>query len=175
MKKSTKAMLMLAMMLALVLAGCGSKEVTMKEFASSDGTVTISMDEKWQLEDMGVGSEGWVAAFTEDGSEGILVMQMSKELYGANIPDMDTWKSVIESSYPMSDLKEETNPSIPGMNIAGTYSCTVTADGVTGAGRVVYGETDYAYYSILYASPKLNDAKVTYFNNVCASFKETVQ
>ena len=59
MKKSTKAMLMLVMMLALVLAGCGSKEVTMKEFASSDGTVTISMDEKWQLEDMGVGSEGW--------------------------------------------------------------------------------------------------------------------
>ncbi len=89
MKKSTKAMLMLVMMLALVLAGCGSKEVTMKEFASSDGTVTISMDEKWQLEDMGVGSEGWVAAFTEDGSEGILVMQMSKELYGANIPDME--------------------------------------------------------------------------------------
>ena len=49
MKKSTKAMLMLVMMLALVLAGCGSKEVTMKEFASSDGTVTISMDEKWQI------------------------------------------------------------------------------------------------------------------------------
>ena len=101
MKRSKKALLMLVMMLALVLAGCGSKEVTMKEYTSSDGTVSINMDETWQVEDMGVGCEGWIAVFTEDGSEEILVMQMSKELYGANIPDMDTWKSVIESSYPM--------------------------------------------------------------------------
>lgn len=170
MRKMWKKAVVLAALLALVLAGCGGKEVVMKEFISEDETVSISMDETWKVEDMGV--ESWIAAFNDDGSEGIILMQLAKNVYGSNVSDMDAWKEVIESSYPMSGMEGVESPSVSGMNVEGTYSCEVTADGVKGAGRVLYGETDYAYYCILYAAPKINDNKAAYFSNVCASFKE---
>lgn len=173
MKRAGKVIVMLVMALAMALAGCGSKEVVMKEFTSEDGTVSISMNENWKIEDMGEGSESWVAAFTDDGSEGILVMQAAKGLYGAGVADVGAWKELIESSYTMTGMEAVENPSVPEMDIAGTYSCEVTADGVKGAGLVLYGETEYAYYCILYAAPKINSAKTEYFNRVCISFKET--
>ncbi len=166
------AIITAVMILALMLAGCGSKEVVMKKFTSEDQTVSIQMNETWNAESMGAGSEGWIAAGSENGSEAIIVMQAAKNLYGGNLVDMDGWKDLVSTSYPMSGLEAIDNPSVPGMEVAETCSCTVTADGVNGDGRVLYGETDYAYYSIVYAASKINTAKSEYFNNVCASFKE---
>ena len=34
------------------------------------------------------------------------------------------------------------------------------------------GETEYAYYFILYATPKIKESGITFFNNVCESFTE---
>lgn len=163
------------MALGLLLAGCGSsgKEVVFKEFVSDDGTVSIQMDESWTVEKVNDedGSEGWISAFTEDDSEGVVVMQLSKSVYGVGT-DMDKWKEIIESTYPMSEMEDMEKPSVPGMNVDSAYSCVVTADGVKGAGRVVYGDTDYAFYCILYAAPKIDDKREEYFQKVCASFQE---
>lgn len=163
------------MVLGLLLAGCGSsgKEVVFKEFVSDDGTVSIQMDESWAVEKVNDenGSEGWISAFTEDDSEGVVVMQLSKSVYGVGT-DMDKWKEIIESTYPMSEMEDMEEPSVPGMNVDSAYSCVVTADGVKGAGRVVYGDTDYAFYCILYAAPKIDDKREEYFQKVCASFQE---
>lgn len=71
MSRIRRGAMVLAVLLALVLGGCGSKEVVMKEFISEDETVSISMDENWRVEDMGAGTEGWLAAFNDDDSEGI--------------------------------------------------------------------------------------------------------
>lgn len=174
MSRIRRGAMALAVLLALVLGGCGSKEVVMKEFISEDETVSISMDENWRVEDMGAGTEGWLAAFNDDDSEGIIVMQVAKGLYGANVADMDAWKELIESSYPMSEMEEIEAPAVSGMNVSDAYKCEVTAEGVKGAGRVLYGETDYAYYCILYAAPRINSSGEAYFKNVCATFKETV-
>lgn len=174
MSRIRRGAMALAVLLALVLGGCGSKEVVMKEFISEDETVSISMDENWRVEDMGAGTEGWLAAFNDDDSEGIIVMQAAKGLYGANVADMDAWKELIESSYPMSEMEEIEAPAVSGMNVSDAYKCEVTAEGVKGAGRVLYGETDYAYYCILYAAPRINSSGEAYFKNVCATFKETV-
>lgn len=174
MSRIRRGAMVLAVLLALVLGGCGSKEVVMKEFISEDETVSISMDENWRVEDMGAGTEGWLAAFNDDDSEGIIVMQAAKGLYGANVADMDAWKELIESSYPMSEMEEIEAPAVSGMNVSDAYKCEVTAEGVKGAGRVLYGETDYAYYCILYAAPRINSSGEAYFKNVCATFKETV-
>lgn len=173
MSRIRRGAMVLAVLLALVLGGCGSKEVVMKEFISEDETVSISMDENWRVEDMGAGTEGWLAAFNDDDSEGIIVMQAAKGLYGANVADMDAWKELIESSYPMSEMEEIEAPAVSGMNVSDAYKCEVTAEGVKGAGRVLYGETDYAYYCILYAAPRINSSGEAYFKNVCATFKET--
>lgn len=161
------------MILVLMLAGCGSKEVVMKEFMSEDQTVSIQMNEEWETESIGAGSEGWIVAGSENGSEAIIVMQAAKNLYSGSVSDIDGWKNLISSFYPMSETESVDNPSVPGMEVAETYSCTVTADGVSGDGRILYGETEYAYYSILYIAMKMDTSKLEYFNNVCASFQET--
>lgn len=160
-----------ALMLALV--GCGSKEVVMKEFSSEDQTVSIQMNEEWKVEDMGEGSEGWIAALSDDESQGMIVMQLPKSLYSGNIVDLDGVKEIVTSSYSISDQELVENPSVSGMDVKETYSCVMSADGVTGKGRVLYGETEYAYYSILYVANRINDAGVEYFNQACGSFKET--
>ncbi|MDE7131580.1 MAG: DUF1266 domain-containing protein [Lachnospiraceae bacterium] len=172
MKRRARNVIAAAIMLALVLAGCGSKEVVMKEFTSEDETVSIQLNEKWKQEDIGTGAEGWIAAASEDDSEAVMVMQMAKNIYGANVIDMDNWKDMINASYPMSEMTLIDNPSVQGMDVAETYSCTVTIEDISGNGRILYGETEYAYYSILYVAIKMNDAEVEYFNNVCGSFKE---
>ncbi len=168
-KKGNVGILVLAFM--LLLAGCGSKEVVMKEFTSKDQTVSIQMNEEWIEEDMGSGSEGWIAATSENGAEAVIIMQMAKNIYGAI--DMDSWKEMINASYPMSEMAVIDNPSVPGMNVAETYSCTVTVENTKGDGRILYGETDYAYYSIIYVDAKIGAAGEEYFNKVCGSFQET--
>lgn len=171
MKKTVRNMMAVAVMLALMLTGCGSKEVVMKEFTSDDGIISIQLNEEWSQEDMGAGAEGWIAAASKDDSEAIIVMQMAKNIYGAEM-DMDSWIDLVNTSYPMSEIASIDNPSIPGMDVTQTYSCTVTIDNISGGGRIVYGETEYAYYSILYVAIKMNDPQIEYFNNVCGSFKE---
>lgn len=173
MKRVTRSVMAVVVTLALMLAGCGNTEVVMKEFTSEDGTVSIQMNEKWKQEDMGSGAEGWVVGLSEDDSDAVMVMQMAKNIYGTNIADMDDWKDTINDSYSMSEMTSMDNPSVPGMDVAETYRCTVTVEGISGDGRILYGETEYAYYSILYVAVKMNASDEEYFNNVCASFKES--
>lgn len=170
MKNVRRSMVLVAAVLALMLTGCGG-EVVMKEFASADETVSIQMNEKWTVQDMSSESEGWVAAASANGSEAIMVLQFPKNIVGTI--DMDNWRKLINDSYSVSGAESIENPSVPAMEVVETYSCTVTADGVKGEGRILYGKTDYAYYNILYVAVKINDAKTEYFKNVCASFQET--
>lgn len=173
MKNLRKDVIIVTMALILALVGCGSKEVVMKEFTSEDQTVSIQLNEEWKPENIGVGSEGWIAALSDDESEGIIVMQLAKSLYSGNIADIEGVKEIVDTSYSTSDLELVDNPSVPGMEVKETYSCMLSADGVKGKGRVLYGETEYAYYSILYVANRINDAKIEYFNKVCGSFQET--
>lgn len=170
MKKFRRLWIAVTLLMAVVLGGCGEAEVTMKEFTSADETVSISMNDKWNVEDMGMDS--WVAAFTEDGSEGIVVLQMAKHLY--NIDSVEGMKSAVEDSFTASDaVAMETTPSVPGLDNVEAYKCVVTASGVKGEGITVYGETDYAYYGIVYAARKIGSGKEAYFSKVCETFKET--
>ena len=92
MKNTRKKAVAVVIILALMLVGCGSKEVAMKEFTSDDQTVSIQLNEEWSKEDMGDGSEGWIGATSKNGTEGVVVMQVPKNLYGVNVSDMDSWK-----------------------------------------------------------------------------------
>lgn len=170
MKKARRSIVLVAATLALMLTACGG-EVVMKEFTSADETVSIQMNEKWTAQDMSSETEGSVGAASANGSEAIIVLQFPKNLIGTI--DIDDWRKLINDTYSVSAAEAIENPSVPGMEVVETYGCTVTADGVKGEGRVLYGETDYAYYNILYVAIKINDAKTEYFKNVCASFQET--
>lgn len=175
--KNTRKVIMAVTILTMMITGCGSKEVVMKEYVSKDQSVRIQMNEEWKEqhdlveEDMSGLADGWIAASSQDDSEAILVAQMAKHIY--NISDMDDFRELVISSWSMSEVQPVENPSVSGMDVAETDSCTMTVEGLSGDGLVLYGETEYAYYGILYAAPKINAAKTEYFNNVCASFQET--
>ena len=69
-----KSCIILIMAAVMMLTACKEdSETIMREFASADKTVTIRMDESWNAQDMGV--DNWIAAFTQDETEGIVVMQ----------------------------------------------------------------------------------------------------
>lgn len=170
MNKLRKLWIGLTLVAAVMLGGCGEAEVTLKEFTSANGAASISMNDKWGVEDMGVDS--WIAAFTEDGSEGIVVMQMPKQLY--DIDGIPGLKGMVEESFTASDAQAIDAPAVPGVSNVEAYKCVVTASGVKGEGITVYGETDYAYYGIVYAAKKINTARTEYFNKVCGTFQEIV-
>lgn len=174
MKTSKRLLTAAVLSVAMLFTGCGkAEEVVLADFTSEDGTISIQMNESWKTEDMG--TENWLAAFNEEETEGIVALQLPKALYAGEINDMDDVKEMVEDSFEfeMSGTKEVEGLTVPGLSGLTTYSGAMTVEDVKGQAIVVYGETDYAFYSILYAAPKINKSKTEYFKNVCASFKET--
>ncbi|MDE7444951.1 MAG: DUF1266 domain-containing protein [Lachnospiraceae bacterium] len=172
MDRAKKSWMILIMLMAVLLTACSSKSGTiMREFSSADKTVAIRMDESWNSEDMGV--ENWVAAFTGDETEGIVVMQMPKTAYN-NISDIGGLRDMVEESFSVSGVEEMEKPEISGLSGIEAYKGRVNLEDVNGDGFIVYGETEYAYYSILYAAPALDEKKTEYFQQVCATLKESV-
>ncbi|MDE5908742.1 MAG: DUF1266 domain-containing protein [Lachnospiraceae bacterium] len=171
MKKSKKLLVILVLLMAIMLAGCGSgSNVELKEFMLDGDTVSICMDESWAIDDLDTGID--FGAFTSNGNEGIVVMQYEKALYGSNIADMSSLKSLTEESFGIQDPEKTDNPAIADLENVETYKCTLVSDGTKGSGMILYGETDYAYYSIIYIAPRISAKKTEYFKNVCETFKE---
>lgn len=162
--------IILIMVMTVLLTACKDDSTTiMREFSSADRTVTIRMDESWNSEDMGM--ENWVAAFTEDDTEGIVVMQMPKATY-KNISDIVGLRDMVEGSFSVSEAEEMAKPEISALNEVEAYKGKVNLEDVSGDGFIVYGETEYAYYSILYAAPVLDEKRTEYFLQVCATLDE---
>ena len=114
MDRLKKSWMILIMLMAVLLTACSSKsETIMREFSSADKTVAIRMDESWNSEDMGV--ENWVAAFTGDETEGIVVMQMPKTAYN-NISDIGGLRDMVEESFSVSGVEEMEKPEISSLS-----------------------------------------------------------
>lgn len=163
-------MLLVAALFVAVFAGCGESEVDkpMKEFASTDGTVSIMLAEDWVTEDAGV--DGWIAATSKNGNDGVMVMQLVKGVDAANISDL---KNAMEDTYAISEKTEmDSTGALPGLENLETYSSEISVDGTKGEGYFVYGETDYAYYAFIYVANRLDDKTMEYVRKVSDSFKE---
>ena len=172
MSKFGKTRIIVGALLVMLLTGCGrNSEIIMREFSSADRTVSLRMDESWNAEDMG--KENWIAAFNDDKTEGIVVMQMPKKIYSESISDIVDLKSMVEETFDVSDAAETDKPEIPNLGGVEAYKGTMNLEDASRGGFIVYGETDYAYYSLLYASTKMDKEKTEYFNSVCETLKET--
>lgn len=174
MKRSKNLMIILALLMAMILIGCGSESnVKLKEFILHENMVSISMNESWTrvIQDPDTNIDAGV--FSENGHEGIAVMQYEKMLYANNIYSIDTLKARIEDSFGLYNLKKTDNPDISDMQNVETYSCVYPSNGIKSDCMVLYGETDYAYYSIIYIADRIDVKRAEYFKNVCETFKET--
>ncbi len=168
-----------AVMLAgTVMQGCGGKTVTqeealakMKEFTTPDGSVSIKLDESWATEDMGV--DFWLGAQSSSGRDAVIVMQFPKAGSVVQVEDLDGVKDLINESYAMTDVADAEVPTVPGMTNMTASTGKFTAEGDSGELYVIYGETDYAYYALMYASNKIGDKQITSMKASCSSFVET--
>lgn len=171
MRKAKKVLAWLAVvLLGTVLAGCGKKEaqVPSKEFVSEDGSVSVMLAEGWKTEDTEV--ENWIGAVSADESDGILVTQLVKGIDAVSIDDV---KGAFEDAYQVSDMTAVDGVTVPGLENVEAYKCKLDMEGIKGEGYFVYGDTDYAFYGILYASEKMDDATMAYVQAVCNTWKET--
>ncbi len=179
--KKTGRIISLFMVLVLALTmlqGCGGKPATteelladMQEFATPDGSASIYLNKDWVTED--VGSETFITAGSKDGKEAVLLMQFPKGgIYP--IDSMESLEELVETSYGMTDAQDADMISVPGMSNIKAVTCKVESDGTTAAGYLIYGETDYAYYSIGFIANKINDKNKASFAASLSKFAEVV-
>lgn len=179
--KKTGRIISLFMVLVLALTmlqGCGGKPATteelladMQEFATPDGSASIYLNKDWITED--VGSETFITAGSKDGKEAVLLMQFPKGgIYP--IDSMESLEELVETSYGMTDAQDADMISVPGMSNIKAVTCKVESDGTTAAGYLIYGETDYAYYSIGFIANKINDKNKASFAASLSKFAEVV-
>lgn len=201
-KKSTKALAAAAMAMVLAAAalqGCGGKETgttggqettaakdsaaadtketedltkDMEEFTSNDGSISIMLGKGWTTEDMGM--DFWLAAQSKDGSEAVIIMQFPKAGSLLPVDSISSMKTVMAESYGLANESEAKAPSVPGMTGVEAAACTIDVDGETADAYMVYGETDYAFYAMMFmAEDEMDDDAVASAMASCETFKET--
>ena len=161
------AVIMAVVMMIASLTGCG--EMVTKEFKAPNETFSIQMDEKWSPEDMQ--DDGTLAIFNKSGTEGIVVMQFPKNSEYA-VGDMENLKTVVRTSLSMNNVTDAEAPEVPGLENVCAATAGMILEGQTEESYTVYGETDYAHYSMTYIAKKMTDKKTELFKGVCASFVE---
>lgn len=157
------------LLLSVVLTACGSTETPSKAFKSADETVSIQLSDKWETEEEDI-PEGWILAGNTSGSEAMLLMQFPKEL----TTSMEDFITEIEENYNVSEIDAEaiTDLTMPGVSLTKSYISKVNAEGISGSACIAFGESEYAYYGIIYAVNKLNNNRLDYFKACCATFHE---
>lgn len=150
-----------------------TKDLTgdMKEFTTGDGSVSIKLNSAWSTEDLGV--DFWLGAGSSDGAEAVLVMQFPKG--GTMLPadSMETVKALVVESYGIQGESDTDAPEIPGMTDLKASLCTISSEGESAEAYVVYGETDYAFYSLMYVAEKMGEDQIASMKASCGTFAET--
>lgn len=159
----------------MMLQGCGSKSnediaKSMKEFEAEDGTFSISLDEKWEVEDLGM--ENWLSAFNKLGTEGVVIMQFPHDGMYA-MESMEAMAELVEESYSYTGTDTDV-PEIPGLTNLKASEGKITIEGSNIDGYVIYGESDYAYYGFIFAANNMSKSFIQEMKVSCGKFIENV-
>ncbi len=176
----------LALVLAAgALAGCGAKPKTeeellaeMKEFVTEDGSASIYLSKDWTVEDLGLSDMGvdfWLCAQNDRGTEAALLMQFPKRGAVQLTSNMAETKDFVESNYGFTPDGENTEtPAVPGMTNVEAGTGKAKIDQVDVTAYVVYGETEYAYYALMYCWSARTKDQITAAKASCSKFVENV-
>jgi len=158
----------LVIFVAAMAAGCGGKGIPEKQFYSADGSVSILLAEDWRQKDAGM--DNWIGASNRNGQDGVMVLQSVKgrELFG-----LEDMQEAVKTVCRVSELEKlDGAGAVPGLTGLEAYRCKLDMENIDGEGYLVYGETDYAYYAIVYAAKSIDEDKMGYIRGVCASLQE---
>lgn len=175
--KKWYALVMVWVLTMVAITGCGAPtEKAMKEFKSSDETVSIMLEEDWLEEEMDEqGTSGWIMVGSPDNEEVLMVMQITKGILDANISSVEDLKPIVEEAYNISEEKREEVPPMENLINAEAYTCKLSIDGMSGSGYFVIGETDYAYYLVAYAALTGKGKDLESVQRIMSSFKENAE
>lgn len=186
MKTRVTAICLAVTLAAVSLQACGiggvksQEEILtgMQEFSTPDGSASVYLDKDWEIQDLGLEESGidfWLCAASEDGNEIAVLMQFPKKGLNQLASSMDEVKDMVETSYGFTSGEEAAEvPEVPGMTNVEAVMGDAQVELSKAEVYVVYGETDYAFYAIMYGANKMNENKIACAKASCSQFAETV-
>ena len=141
----------------------------LKEFEAVDGSYTISMSEKWvQSEDS---TAEMLTMSNVLGTEISIVFQIPKSTTAAGT-DIDMLRASMEGNYGVTTTDPVDGFEMPGLDGVCAYRGKTTGLALNYEGCFVYGESDYAFYTVAFFTGSMDDEKIETFRAYCSTFKE---
>lgn len=141
----------------------------LKEFEAVDGSYTISMSEKWvQDEDS---TAEMLTMSNVLGTEISIVFQIPKSTTAAGT-DIEMLRALMEENYGVTTADPVDGFEMPGLDGVCAYRGKTTGLALNYEGCFVYGESDYAFYTMTFFTGNMDDEKIETFRTYCATFEE---
>ena len=174
-KKLTLVICLTAALASAALQGCRAKTpedmlARMQEFSTPDDTASIYLDKSWKTQEAPM--DGWLIAASSREDNAVFLLQFIKNGLSSQAGSMEDVKDIIKTSYNLSGETKAEAPEVPGMTNVTAITGRMSVDSAEVDAYIVYGETDYAYYSMAYAADKMNDSKIASFKVSCSKFRE---
>ena len=174
-KKLTLVICLTAALASAALQGCRAKTpedmlARMQEFSTPDDTASIYLDKSWKTQEAPM--DGWLIAASSREDNAVFLLQFIKNGLSSQAGSMEDVKDIVKTSYNLSGETKAEAPEVPGMTNVTAITGRMSVDSAEVDAYIVYGETDYAYYSMAYAADKMNDSKIASFKVSCSKFRE---
>ena len=174
-KKLALLFCLTAALASAALQGCGAKTpedmlARMQEFSTPDDTASIYLDKSWKTQEAPM--DGWLIAASSREDNAVFLLQFIKNGLSSQAGSMEDVKDIVKTSYNLSGETKAEAPEVPGMTNVTAITGRMSVDSAEVDAYIVYGETDYAYYSMAYAADKMNDSKIASFKVSCSKFRE---
>ena len=174
-KKLALVFCLTAALASVALQGCRAKTpedmlARMQEFSTPDDTASIYLDKSWKTQEAPM--DGWLIAASSREDNAVFLLQFIKNGLSSQAGSMEDVKDIIKTSYNLSGETKAEAPEVPGMTNVTAITGRMSVDSAEVDAYIVYGETDYAYYSMAYAADKMNDSKIASFKVSCSKFRE---
>lgn len=174
-KKLALVFCLTAALASAALQGCRAKPpedmlARMQEFSTPDDTASIYLDKSWKTQEAPM--DGWLIAASSREDNAVFLLQFIKNGLSSQAGSMEDVKDIIKTSYNLSGETKAEAPEVPGMTNVTAITGRMSVDSAEVDAYIVYGETDYAYYSMAYAADKMNDSKIASFKVSCSKFRE---
>ena len=174
-KKLALVFCLTAALASAALQGCRAKTpedmlARMQEFSTPDDTASIYLDKSWKTQEAPM--DGWLIAASSREDNAVFLLQFIKNGLSSQAGSMEDVKDIIKTSYNLSGETKAEAPEVPGMTNVTAITGRMSVDSAEVDAYIVYGETDYAYYSMAYAADKMNDSKIASFKVSCSKFRE---
>ena len=174
-KKLALVICLTAALASAALQGCRAKTpedmlARMQEFSTPDDTASIYLDKSWKTQEAPM--DGWLIAASSREDNAVFLLQFIKNGLSSQAGSMEDVKDIVKTSYNLSGETTAEAPEVPGMTNVTAITGRMSVDSAEVDAYIVYGETDYAYYSMAYAADKMNDSKIASFKVSCSKFRE---